>query len=123
MADSPTALTTLGLGLNVTRALVFSTSAFFAGIAGALYIALSGSVSGVSFNSAYSLLYLAVLTVAAVASDFVVSAFLAAGLFLVLPSYFGSITLEVQTMLFGAWRCSPRLSRTASSDLQPWSPE
>jgi len=36
-----------------------------------------------------------------VASDFVVSAFLAAGLFLVLPSYFGSITLEVQTMLFG----------------------
>jgi len=102
MADSPTALTTMGLGLNVTRLLVFSVSAFFAGIAGALYLVQVGDVTPISFNFTTSLMYLAVLTVAGAVAGFVSSALLAAGLLVVLPSYLTSITLEKQSILFGA---------------------
>jgi branched-subunit amino acid ABC-type transport system permease component len=101
MADSPTALATVGLGVNVTRVIAFATSAFFAGVAGALYIAQAGRVSPVSFSSINSLLYLAALTVAGAVSGFVTSGFVAAGLLLVAPSYLTSLTVEVQSMLFG----------------------
>jgi hypothetical protein len=55
-----------------------------------------------SFNSLNSLLYLAVLVVAGAVSGFVTSAFLAAGLLVVLPSYLTSVTVELQMLLFGA---------------------
>ena len=84
LADSPTGLTTLGLGLNVTRVIVFASSAFFAGVAGALFIAQVGNVSPVTFNSLSSLLYLAAITVAGAVSGFATSAFLAAGLLVVI---------------------------------------
>ena len=66
LADSPVALATHGSSINVTRVLVFCISSFLAGIAGALYVGVVGSVSSsgasptafVSFNS---LLWLAVL--------------------------------------------------------------
>ncbi|HVW35158.1 MAG TPA: ABC transporter permease, partial [Acidimicrobiia bacterium] len=64
MADSPTALTTTGLGLSITRVIVFAASAFFAGVAGALFIGQVGQVSPVTFTSYSSLLYLGALTVA-----------------------------------------------------------
>ena len=101
LADSPTALSTAGLGLHVTRVLVFSISAFFAGVAGALYMSQATRLGAPSFNSLNSLLYLAVLVVAGSVSGFVTSAFLAAALLVVVPTYFTSITLEVQTLLFG----------------------
>jgi ABC-type branched-subunit amino acid transport system permease subunit len=102
MADSPTALSTMGLGLHVTRVLVFSVSAFFAGVAGALYMSQATRLGAPSFNSLNSLLYLAVLVVAGAVSGFITSAFLAAGLLVVLPSYLTSVTVEVQMLLFGA---------------------
>lgn len=61
MADSPTTLATLGLGVNVTRLTVFSLSAFIAGIAGALYASLGQSASGAPLTSYASLTWLAVL--------------------------------------------------------------
>ena len=101
IADSPTALTTLGLGINVTRVLVFSVSAFFAGIAGALFAMQIGRVNYISFPAVNSLMYLAILTVTGAVSGFVTSAFLAALFLAVMPSYLTGVTFEVQSMLFG----------------------
>jgi branched-subunit amino acid ABC-type transport system permease component len=101
IADSPTALTTLGLGVNVTRVLVFAVSAFFAGIAGALFAMQIGRVNYISFPAVNSLLYLAILTVTGAVSGYVTSAFLAAFFLAVMPSYLTSITFEIQSMLFG----------------------
>jgi branched-subunit amino acid ABC-type transport system permease component len=101
LADSPTALTTMGLGTNVTRVIVFSVSAFFAGIAGALFAMQVGRVNYISFASINSLLYLSILTVAGAVSGFVTSAFLAAFMLSVMPSYLSSVTFEFQSMLFG----------------------
>jgi branched-subunit amino acid ABC-type transport system permease component len=101
IADSPTALTTLGLGINVTRVLVFSVSAFFAGIAGALFAMQIGRVNYISFPAVNSLMYLAILTVTGAVSGFVTSAFLAAFFLAVMPSYLTGVTFEVQSMLFG----------------------
>ncbi|HEY0400259.1 MAG TPA: branched-chain amino acid ABC transporter permease, partial [Acidimicrobiia bacterium] len=100
MADSPTALTTMGLGVNVTRLIAFAVSAFFAGIAGALYIVLIGTATPVSFPATNSLLYLAVLTVAGAMAGYLTSGFVAAALLVVVPSHV-SLTPEVQSMLFG----------------------
>jgi ABC-type branched-subunit amino acid transport system permease subunit len=101
IADSPTALTTLGLGVNVTRVLVFSVSAFFAGIAGALFAMQIGRVNYISFPVINSLMYLAILTVTGAVTGYVTSAFLAAFFLAVMPSYLTSITFEIQSMLFG----------------------
>ncbi|MFE6755452.1 hypothetical protein ACFVDQ_17835 [Streptomyces sp. NPDC057684] len=61
MADSPTTLSTLGLGVNVTRVTVFAISAFVAGVAGALYAAQGQSATGAPFLSYTSLTWLTVL--------------------------------------------------------------
>jgi branched-subunit amino acid ABC-type transport system permease component len=90
LADSPLALATHGSSVNVTRVLVFCISAAMAGVAGALYVGVVGSVSSsgasptalVSFNS---LVWLAVL--AFVGRSPVISPMLAAFALAVLPSY------------------------------------
>jgi branched-subunit amino acid ABC-type transport system permease component len=102
LADSPTALSTMGLGLHVTRVLVFSVSAFFAGVAGALYMSQTTRLGAPSFNSLNSLLYLAVVVAAGAVSGYVTSAFLAAAVLIVVPAYLTSVTVEVQSFLFGA---------------------
>jgi branched-subunit amino acid ABC-type transport system permease component len=102
IADSPTALTSMGLGVNVTRVIVFTTSAFFAGVGGALWAMQVRRVNYISFPSINSLLYLAILIVAASVSGFVTSAFLAAFMLVVMPTYLTSVTFEYQSMLFGA---------------------
>jgi ABC-type branched-subunit amino acid transport system permease subunit len=91
----------MGLGLHVTRVMVFSLSAFFAGVAGALYMSQATRLGAPSFTSLNSLLYLAVLVLAGAVSGFVTSAFLAAGLLVVVPNYLTSVTVEVQMILFG----------------------
>jgi ABC-type branched-subunit amino acid transport system permease subunit len=92
----------MGLGLHVTRVLVFSVSAFFAGIAGGLYMAQTTRLGAPSFNSLNSLLYLAVVVAAGAFSGFVTSAFLAAAALVIVPNYLTSVTVEVQSLLFGA---------------------
>jgi branched-subunit amino acid ABC-type transport system permease component len=51
LADSPIALATHGLTINVTRVIVFCISAAMAGIAGALYVGVVGYVSSVGASS------------------------------------------------------------------------
>ena len=102
LADSPTALSTMGLGLHVTRVLVFSVSAFFAGIAGGLYMSQTTRLGAPSFNSLNSLLYQAVVVAAGAFSGFLPSAFLAAAALVIVPNYLTSVTVEVQSLLFGA---------------------
>jgi ABC-type branched-subunit amino acid transport system permease subunit len=76
-------------------------SAFFAGIAGALFAMQIGRVNYISFPAVNSLMYLAILTVTGAVSGFVTSAFLAAFFLAVMPSYLTGVTFEVQSMLFG----------------------
>ncbi|MFB9729538.1 ABC transporter permease [Haloechinothrix salitolerans] len=61
LADSPTTLSTLGLGTNVTRMTVFAISAFIAGVAGALWASNGHSATGAPFTSFVSLTWLAIL--------------------------------------------------------------
>ncbi|MFD7293602.1 hypothetical protein ACFV9W_09960 [Streptomyces sp. NPDC059897] len=65
MADSPTTLSTLGLGVHVTRVTVFAISAFVAGVAGALYASQGRSATGAPFLSYTSLTWLTVLVLCA----------------------------------------------------------
>jgi branched-subunit amino acid ABC-type transport system permease component len=100
MADSPTALTTSGLDINVSKVLVFCISAFLAGVSGALYASLFGSVSAITFNAFLSLTFLVVLFIAG--SRQYVSPFVAAALLFVLPSYSATEWLtDYQPVLFG----------------------
>jgi branched-subunit amino acid ABC-type transport system permease component len=100
MGDSPTALSTHGLSVNVTRVLVFCISAAMAGISGALIASQSGRVGGTGFTSFQSLLWLAVLVMCGRRP--VLSAYLAAGMLLVVPAYAPDGFVNYQTMLFGA---------------------
>jgi ABC-type branched-subunit amino acid transport system permease subunit len=63
MADSPTALTMLGTNTNISRVLVFCASAFLAGVSGALYAGVFGSVNKEPFNYVNSLVVLCVLMI------------------------------------------------------------
>lgn len=101
MTDSPTALVMHGLTVNVTRLLVFCISAFFAGIAGALFASGTGTISrDVGFGPQQSLMWLAVMAMCG--ARLVPSAFLAATILVILPSYFTSLAQSEQLMLFGA---------------------
>lgn len=63
LADSPVALSTLGTNVNVSRVLVFCLSTFLAGISGAAFASLFGSVNQDSFNYVQSLVVLAVMAI------------------------------------------------------------
>jgi ABC-type branched-subunit amino acid transport system permease subunit len=63
MADSPTALTMLGTNTNVSRVLVFCLSSFLAGISGALFSGVFGTVNNEPFTYFKSLIVLAVLMI------------------------------------------------------------
>ncbi len=100
MGDSPTALSTHGLSVNVTRVLVFCLAAALAGVSGALIAAQAGRVGATGFTSFQSLLWLAVLLVCGRRP--VLAPFLAAGLLVVVPAYAPDGFVNYQTMLFGA---------------------
>lgn len=99
LADGPTALAVLGVSTNVTKVLVFGVSAFLAGVAGGLFAALGGSVSGVAFSPLQSLLWLAVLALGG--RGLVGAAVVAALSFAVLPAYGEVLLAEYQPLVFG----------------------
>ncbi|HYH49384.1 MAG TPA: ABC transporter permease [Acidimicrobiia bacterium] len=99
LADSPRALASLGVNTWLLRLLVFALSAALAGVAGALFGTLAGSVNGVGFNAVQSLLWLSVLAIAGPWP--VASAFVAAALVAVLPGYLGRDVAEWQPVAFG----------------------
>jgi branched-subunit amino acid ABC-type transport system permease component len=100
MADSPLALTTFGLSVNVTRVLVFCASAFMAGAGGALLAAGGGSASAVSFDATRSLLWLAALAIGG--RGLLRPAVLAAVGLAVLPGYFPAFFADWGSAVFGA---------------------
>ena len=102
MADSPLSLASNGLSVSVAKILVFCISAFLAGIGGALYL-VQATTAGrdTGFGPFQSLSWLAVLVMFAW-SGTVLSAFLAAAFLTVLPAYMTDLTVEWQTLIFGA---------------------
>ena len=100
LADGPVAVDAHGTNTNVTRLLVFCLSAFFAGIAGAVTAPVTGSVSTAPYQFTVSLLMVAVLFVAG--RQPLLSPIIAAGLFLVGPSYIKSpAVLDYLPVVFG----------------------
>jgi ABC-type branched-subunit amino acid transport system permease subunit len=63
IADSPTALSSLGTNTNISRVLVFCISAFMAGVSGSLIAGLFGAVGREQFQFLQSLVALSVLMV------------------------------------------------------------
>jgi ABC-type branched-subunit amino acid transport system permease subunit len=101
LGDSPTALTAQGTNTNLTRLFVFCVSAFLAAIAGAVAGPITGAVSGLGFDFTISLMLVAVLAIAG--SRPLLSAFVAAGAYAVVPDYFtGRRAVESVPVVFGA---------------------
>jgi ABC-type branched-subunit amino acid transport system ATPase component/branched-subunit amino acid ABC-type transport system permease component len=100
MADSPTALTTCGTSVNVTRTLVFCISAFMAAVGGALVGAGQQTISSLSYPPLLSLTYLVLVVICLGREPWY--AVMAAGLLIVVPSYLtSSHTAYWLQLLFG----------------------
>jgi ABC-type branched-subunit amino acid transport system ATPase component/branched-subunit amino acid ABC-type transport system permease component len=85
MASSPTALTTSGTSVNVTRTLVFCLSAFMAAVGGALVGAGQGTISNISYPPLLSLTYLVLVVICLGREPWY--AVMAAALLVLAPSY------------------------------------
>jgi branched-subunit amino acid ABC-type transport system permease component len=99
MSETPTMLSTHGLGVNMTRLIVFCISAFFAGTAGALVVTQFGSASGVGYGPIQSLIFLAVLAICGTRN--LRSPILAAALLAVVPGYLSKFNVDRQAFGFG----------------------
>jgi ABC-type branched-subunit amino acid transport system permease subunit len=100
-ADSPTALNAHGTNTTELKVLVFCTSAFLAGIGGALLGPVTGTATAVSFDLGVSLVILAVLFVAG--RQPLLSAVVASVLFIVIPGYIDNAEIREYTpIVFGA---------------------
>jgi ABC-type branched-subunit amino acid transport system permease subunit len=118
MAESPTMLSTHGLGVNMTRLIVFCVSAFFAGIGGALAITQTGAASGVGFGPISSLLLLAVLAICG--TRLLRSSILAAAAIAILPGYVTKFGVDQQTFYFGLVAIGAALVIARRSQMTGW---
>jgi ABC-type branched-subunit amino acid transport system permease subunit len=101
LADSPVALATLGNSVNLTLVIVFCVSAFFAGVAGALFASFSGTFGSASFPSLLSLTLVVILAIAG-RGEFASPIIAAAALYIV-PSYVRNATFnDYLPVFFGA---------------------
>ena len=100
MGDSPLALETAGLNVNVTRVIVFCISAFIAAISGALTASLYTYAIGSNFPSFSSLTLVALVVVVVAGEPWY--AFIASAVIVLVPLYvtWGNIGLYI-TALFG----------------------
>jgi branched-subunit amino acid ABC-type transport system permease component len=100
VADSQTAVESLGVNPTASRVLVFCVSAFLGGLGGALLGSLSGSIQPGSFDFTNSLIWVAVVVTAGTLS--LGGAVLGALLLVVVPTVFTSNTvLDWQPVFFG----------------------
>ena len=88
LADSPLALSTLGVSANVTLVLVFCLSAFMAAVSGAIGASIFGGITQDSYSYVTSLVILAVLAFSGRST--VVAAIVAPLISVVLPAYIHS---------------------------------
>jgi ABC-type branched-subunit amino acid transport system ATPase component/branched-subunit amino acid ABC-type transport system permease component len=101
MGDSPTAVSTLGLSINVTRVIVFCIGAYIAAVAGALHGGIIQNVGAESafFSSFNSLVLIAILALAPFRVPWYA---IFAGVTQVIPAYIdGRNTPHVLTVIFG----------------------
>jgi ABC-type branched-subunit amino acid transport system permease subunit len=100
LADSPTVLATNGANVSITLVLVFCVSALLAGVAGALFAAMSGAASGASLGVFQSITW---LTVLAISGRGALAPFVAALLLAVVPGYIENATIiQYQPVFYGA---------------------
>jgi branched-chain amino acid transport system permease protein len=97
MNDSPAACATAGLNLTVTKLIVFMFSAGLAGLAGALYGGLEGSVGANQFQFLLSLAFFLAVTTAGIAS---LSGPVAAGVFLAVVPLIETHVTSVPSLLY-----------------------
>ena len=101
LSEQPAALDAHGVSANVTRLIVFGISAALAGVGGALLAPVTGVVTPIPFDFTISLLLVSVLFIAG--RQPILGAVLAAGLYIVVPSYLTSGTArEYVPVVFGA---------------------
>ncbi len=98
LADSPTALMTMGAGVNGLRVLVFCVSAFLASISGALLAPLFGVIDATRFGWLNSLVVLTVLVIAG--RSLIVGPFIAAAFIQIIPGYIENQTFQVYLPVF-----------------------
>jgi branched-subunit amino acid ABC-type transport system permease component len=117
MAQTPTMLSTQGLGVNLTRLIVFCVSAFFAGIGGALAVTQTGAANAVTFGPLQSLLLVAVLAVCG--TRMLRSSIFAALLLAVLPGYV-AFSSDRQLLVFGAVAVTAAIALARRRTLEAW---
>jgi branched-subunit amino acid ABC-type transport system permease component len=117
MAQTPTMLSTQGLGVNLTRLIVFCISAFFAGIGGALALTQTGSANAVTYAPVDSLLLIAVLAICG--TRVIRSAVLAALLLGVLPGYV-TFSQDRQTLVFGVAAIVAAVALARRAQITAW---
>jgi ABC-type branched-subunit amino acid transport system ATPase component/branched-subunit amino acid ABC-type transport system permease component len=101
LGDSPRAVSTLGLSINVTRVIVFCIGAYIAAVAGALYGPITGIAGAESsfYSSFNSIVLLAVLALAPFRAPWYA---IFAGVTQVIPAYIeGKNTSHWLTVIFG----------------------
>lgn len=101
MGDSPTAVSTLGLSVNVTRVIVFCIGAYIAAIAGALHGGMLGIAGAESsyYSTFNSIILVAILALAPFRVPWYA---IFAGITQVIPAYIGGHnTPHVLTVIFG----------------------
>jgi ABC-type branched-subunit amino acid transport system permease subunit len=100
LADSPTAVESIGIRPTVSRVLVFSLASFLAAVSGGLLGSLYRSVNTVSFDFSQSLIWLSVLVTTGAAT--LGGSVLAAVLFVAVPATItASAVTEYQPVFFG----------------------
>jgi ABC-type branched-subunit amino acid transport system ATPase component/branched-subunit amino acid ABC-type transport system permease component len=101
-AQSPVALVTSGLNTTTMQVSIFCFAAFLAGIAGALYGSTLGIATGSSFDPLNSLIYVAVIVIAAGGAPWY--AWVAGMAVVLLPAYIsGANTSSYLNILFGVF--------------------
>jgi ABC-type branched-subunit amino acid transport system permease subunit len=125
MSETPTMLATHGLGVNMTRLIVFSISAFFAGIAGALQVTQFHTVNSLSYGPLQSLLFVAVLAI--FGTRLLRGSILAAMAMTVLPRYALDVPalaflndVDRQMLVFGSSAIVAAVVVAKRSDMAAW---
>jgi branched-subunit amino acid ABC-type transport system permease component len=98
LGDAPTAITAHGGSTTVVRTISFCISAFLAGVGGAVIGPITGTAAGGGYNFGVSLALVAVLSIAGARPG--ISAFIAAGLYIVVPGYIDNDTVTLYTPVF-----------------------
>jgi ABC-type branched-subunit amino acid transport system permease subunit len=118
LADSPLALSTYGTGTTTTLMLLFSISAFFAGIAGGVIATGNGAAGPGGLGSLQSLLWVAVISITG--NNLIRSSILAALALAVLPSYLTKLDADYQAMAFGVAAILASLIAASGFDPVTW---